>query len=108
MVIFCATVSYIFEMQGGAPFVLTGRINAGLPNIEPPAFSRAFGNQTESFIDMTKNLKSGVLIIPLVSIIGNVAIAKAFCMILTTYYLKFYQFLFKSNRIFFRRISFII
>lgn len=67
-------------MYNGAPFILTGHIDAGLPSIDPPPFSRTIGqNQTESFIDMTKNFSFGILIIPLVSILGNVAIAKAFC-----------------------------
>lgn len=79
VVVLCAITSYIFEMYGGAPYVLTGHINAGLPIVEPPPFSRTFGNQTESFIDMTKNFKFGILIIPLIAIIGNIAIAKAFC-----------------------------
>ncbi|KYM96787.1 Sodium-independent sulfate anion transporter [Cyphomyrmex costatus] len=65
-------------MNGGAPYILTGHIDAGLPIVEPPSFSRTIGNQTESFIDITKNLKFGILIVPLISIIGNVAIAKAF------------------------------
>lgn len=79
VVVLCAITSYIFEMHGGAPYVLTGHIDAGLPTVELPPFSRTFGNQTESFIDITKNFKFGILVIPLIAIIGNVAIAKAFC-----------------------------
>lgn len=79
VVVLCAVASYIFETHGGAPYILTGHIDAGLPTVKPPPFSRTVGNQTETFIDMTKNLKFGILVIPLVSIIGNVAIAKAFC-----------------------------
>ncbi|XP_011265430.1 sodium-independent sulfate anion transporter [Camponotus floridanus] len=79
VVILCAVTSYIFEMHDGAPFILTGHIHAGLPSIDPPPFSRTIGqNQTESFIDMAKNFNFGILVIPLLSIIGNVAIAKAF------------------------------
>lgn len=79
VVVLCAVASYIFETHGGgAPYVLTGHIVAGLPTVEPPPFSRTIGNQTETFIDMTRNFKFGILVIPLISIIGNVAIAKAF------------------------------
>ncbi|XP_029173687.1 sodium-independent sulfate anion transporter-like [Nylanderia fulva] len=79
VIILCAATSYIFEMYDGAPFILTGHIDAGLPSVELPPFSRTIGqNQTESFIDMAKNFKFGLLVIPLISIIGNVAIAKAF------------------------------
>ncbi|XP_076655669.1 sodium-independent sulfate anion transporter [Halictus rubicundus] len=78
VVIICAVISYVYESQGGAPFVLTGHIDAGLPSVEPPPFSRTVGNQTETFMDMCRNLGTGILIVPLISIIGNVAIAKAF------------------------------
>ncbi|XP_031837112.1 sodium-independent sulfate anion transporter isoform X2 [Nomia melanderi] len=78
VVILCAVISYVYESRGGAPFVLTGHIEAGLPSVQPPAFSRTVGNQTETFVDMCKNLGTGILIVPLISIIGNVAIAKAF------------------------------
>ena len=78
VVILCAVVSYVYESRGGAPFVLTGHIDAGLPSVEPPPFSRVVGNQTETFLDMCGNLGTGILIVPLISIIGNVAIAKSF------------------------------
>ncbi|CAK9817230.1 Sodium-independent sulfate anion transporter [Anthophora quadrimaculata] len=78
VVILCAVVSYIYENRGGAPFYLTGHINAGLPSITPPPFSRNTRNETETFVDMCKNLGTGILVVPLISIIGNVAIAKAF------------------------------
>ncbi|XP_071637302.1 sodium-independent sulfate anion transporter isoform X2 [Temnothorax longispinosus] len=78
VVVLCAVASYIFETHGGAPYILTGHIDAGLPIVEPPPFSRTVGNQTETFIDMAKKFKFGILVIPFISIIGNVAIAKAF------------------------------
>ncbi|XP_043522296.1 sodium-independent sulfate anion transporter-like isoform X2 [Frieseomelitta varia] len=78
VVILCAVASYIFENRGGAPFILTGHIDSGLPSVDPPSFSRNVGNQTETFVDMCKNLGTGIIIVPLISIIGNVAIAKAF------------------------------
>lgn len=81
MVILCAVASYIFEIHDrGAPFTLTGHIDAGLPSVAPPPFSRTVGeNRTASFVDMTRDLNTGILVVPLISIIGNVAIAKAFC-----------------------------
>ncbi|XP_054007731.1 sodium-independent sulfate anion transporter-like [Hylaeus anthracinus] len=78
VVIICAVVSYIYENRGGAPFILTGHIDAGLPSVEPPTFSKTVGNNTETFLDMCKNLGTGIVIVPLISIIGNIAIAKAF------------------------------
>lgn len=79
VVIVCALVSYIYETRGGAPFILTGHIDAGLPAIKLTSFSRTVGNHTETFFDMCGTFGTGILIVPLISIIGNVAIAKAFC-----------------------------
>jgi len=81
IVVLCAVISYIFEMYDRAPFILTDHIEPGLPNFEPAPFSRTIGNQTESFVDMAKSFKFGILVVPFISIIGNVAIAKAFCML---------------------------
>ncbi|XP_076624180.1 sodium-independent sulfate anion transporter isoform X1 [Colletes latitarsis] len=78
VVILCAVVSYVYENHGGAPFILTGHIDAGLPSVGPPSFSRIAGNRTETFVDMCKNLGTGIVVVPLISIIGNIAIAKAF------------------------------
>ncbi|XP_017892165.1 sodium-independent sulfate anion transporter-like [Ceratina calcarata] len=78
VVIACATVSYVYENRGQAPFSLTGHIQAGLPSIDPPLLSISVNNQTVTFLDMCKNLGTGIVIVPLISIIGNVAIAKAF------------------------------
>lgn len=79
VVILCAVASYVFENHGEVPFALTGNIDAGLPTIAPPSFSITVGNRTETFVEICKNLGSGIVIVPLISIIGNVAIAKAFC-----------------------------
>lgn len=78
VVILCAVASYIFENHGEVPFALTGHIDAGLPTIAPPSFSISVENRTETFVEICKNLGSGIVIVPLISIIGNVAIAKAF------------------------------
>ncbi|XP_076752208.1 sodium-independent sulfate anion transporter [Xylocopa sonorina] len=78
LVVLCAVASYIYENQGGIPFLLTGHIEAGLPKLAPPPFSINTGNHTETFLDMCKNLGTGIVVVPLISIIGNVAIAKAF------------------------------
>ncbi|XP_047355968.1 sodium-independent sulfate anion transporter-like [Vespa velutina] len=78
VVLLCAVASYIFEIRDGAPFLLTGHIDAGLPRVEPPSFTINVGNETQTFIDICKHFSSGIIVVPLISIIGNVAIAKAF------------------------------
>lgn len=61
-------------------FILTGNIVAGLPTFQPPPFST---NDTNSgtvvnFQGMANKLGSGLVIIPLLAILENMAIAKAF------------------------------
>lgn len=100
VVILCAVASYIFENHGEVPFALTGHIDAGLPTIAPPSFSISVENRTETFVEICKNLGSGIVIVPLISIIGNVAIAKAFCKFSSS---RIFDFLIKltSRSIFF-------
>lgn len=79
VVVLCALASYIFEARNSeAPFLLTGHIDAGLPRVSSPPFTLSFRNHTESFVDICKHFSSGIIVVPLISIIGNVAIAKAF------------------------------
>ncbi|XP_069685134.1 sodium-independent sulfate anion transporter-like isoform X2 [Periplaneta americana] len=78
VVVICAAMAYGFENNGKAPFKLTGHIEAGLPIARPPPFSTFYGNQTHDFFDMAKHLGSGIAIVPIIAILGNVAIAKSF------------------------------
>lgn len=78
VVVICAVAAYIFEIYSMVPFILTGHIRAGLPSIGPPHFSTVSGNQTLGFLEMCETLKTGIIVVPLISVIGNVAIAKAF------------------------------
>lgn len=78
VVVICAVISYVFKSHGQTPFVLTGQIEAGLPHAGLPPFSTFYGNQTHSFTDMVSHLGSGLAIVPIIAILGNVAIAKSF------------------------------
>ena len=69
-------------------FILTGEIDGGLPPFELPDFTYDYnetlpsGNSTEIHLDfsgMVKELGSAILIIPLITILESVAIAKSFC-----------------------------
>ena len=55
-----------------------GKITAGLPHVQPPAFDTTVGNTTYTAGDMLSHLGSGLAVVPLVAILSNVAIAKAF------------------------------
>lgn len=71
----------------------TGTVQAGLPNIGLPPFSTTIGDKTYSFVEMCEELGSSVILVPVIAILGNVAIAKTFCKYLTeflsSYYLKY-------------------
>lgn len=99
VVLICAFTAFIFEVNEMKPFSLTGKFSkdkargiifmysllfldkvaAGLPTVAPPPFSAFANNQTYAFEDMVFKLGGGVVVVPLIAILGNVAIAKAFC-----------------------------
>ncbi|XP_014362054.2 sodium-independent sulfate anion transporter [Papilio machaon] len=57
---------------------LSGRVEAGLPQLRLPPLSAEVGNRTLGFVDMVRELGTGVLLLPLVMVLANIAIAKAF------------------------------
>ncbi|GLG94259.1 Uncharacterized protein GBIM_01501, partial [Gryllus bimaculatus] len=59
-----------------------GQIKPGLPAFQLPPFSAQIGNVTYSFPEMCKELGSGIILIPIVAVLANVAIAKAFSTII--------------------------
>ena len=54
------------------------RVEPGLPSLKPPYFEIVEGNRTVSFMEMATELKSGIFVIPIVAVLINVSIAKAF------------------------------
>ena len=88
IVVVCALMAYGFdpvlpeeqEDLRNTTFILTGNIEAGLPPFQPPPFS--FNNtdtgEHMGFVGMVSELGAAIIIIPLVAILENVAIAKAF------------------------------
>ncbi|XP_068084506.1 sodium-independent sulfate anion transporter isoform X2 [Anabrus simplex] len=71
-------VAYIFYTYGETPFSLTGKIGKGLPPFQPPPFSTIYNNRTYEFLDMTSELGTSLITLPLIAILETVAIAKAF------------------------------
>ncbi|XP_011860503.1 PREDICTED: sodium-independent sulfate anion transporter-like [Vollenhovia emeryi] len=81
VVLITATIAYQFEAYtGSVPFRLSGKIEAGLPKVSLPPFSSQVGNQTYTFFDMCAHYGLGLGILPVISVLANVAIAKAFAM----------------------------
>lgn len=61
------------------PFKLSGKVASGIPQFHIPAFSVEIHNQTVSFLEICEDLGTGIILIPLVAVLANVAIAKSFC-----------------------------
>ncbi|XP_063240339.1 sodium-independent sulfate anion transporter-like isoform X2 [Bacillus rossius redtenbacheri] len=78
VVLICSVIAFKLSSNGITPFLLSGRIQSGLPPLGPPSFSARSGNSTYSFVQMCEQLGSGIAVVPLVSVLANVAIAKAF------------------------------
>lgn len=76
------------ETSGRNPFLLTGYIPPGLPSLALPPFSiqPKPGNVTagivpesgETFLEMVQSLGYGLIIVPLIALLENVSVCKAF------------------------------
>lgn len=60
------------------PFKLSEKVDAGVPSFQLPDFSVESDNKTIGFVEICRDIGSGLILLPLVSILANVAIAKAF------------------------------
>lgn len=78
VVLVCTVIAYVLHTRGYSPFILTGSIEAGLPTVSLPPTSTVIDGKYYGFFDMVSHLGSGLLVVPLIAIISNIAIAKAF------------------------------
>ncbi|XP_066259339.1 sodium-independent sulfate anion transporter-like [Euwallacea similis] len=78
VVVVSASVAYALEYKGSAPFRLTGFVRPGLPTISLPPFSTQVESKPYSFLDMVSVLGSAIIIVPILSILQNYAIAKVY------------------------------
>ncbi|CAK1547397.1 unnamed protein product [Leptosia nina] len=79
IVVFSASLlAFILFRNDIIPFHLTGTIEGGLPRFGPPPFSTIVNNVTLGFDQMLATFGPGGLVMPLVTILESVAIAKAF------------------------------
>ena len=79
VVVACGVAAALLDNHDHRPFRLTGEVKAGLPQLQPPPMSAQVGNRTLSFLDMASSLGSAVLVVPLLSILENISLAKVFC-----------------------------
>ncbi|KAK0093334.1 hypothetical protein PV326_013778 [Microctonus aethiopoides] len=77
LVIACGVLGYTFTTN--TPFQLIGKLPSGMPSVQFPPFGFIKeDNTTVSFIDMCTNLGSGLFVLPLIALMEDVAICKAF------------------------------
>lgn len=73
----------ILFVSGFGYFILfqcAGQVERGLPPLNLPPFSAPGpGNTTLSFTDMVSSYGGGLLVVPVVGVLANIAIAKSFC-----------------------------
>lgn len=79
VVVSCSVLAYLVDnSDGNSPLVLTGHVRSGLPPFALPPFSTTVGNTTYNFGEMCSKLGSSIFLVPVIGVLGNVAIAKAF------------------------------
>lgn len=81
MVLTCSLLAYLLQPTdptAESAFVLTGKLQSGLPPFQLPPFHTSFSNQTFDFTAMCTELGSSIVLVPVIAVLGNVAIAKAF------------------------------
>ncbi|GAB1859022.1 Sodium-independent sulfate anion transporter [Camponotus japonicus] len=79
VVIICSAIAYKYDSsESGSPFILTGPVRSGLPPFGFPPFSTRVNNQTFTFTQMCSELNTAIVLVPIIGVLGNVAIAKAF------------------------------
>ncbi|CAG9786111.1 unnamed protein product [Diatraea saccharalis] len=78
VVILCSVTAYVMERHSSDFFKLTGTVREGLPSWSTPPFSTSYGGRNVTFIEMCSDLGSSIVLVPVIGVLGNVAIAKAF------------------------------
>ncbi|XP_076646094.1 sodium-independent sulfate anion transporter [Halictus rubicundus] len=79
VVLVCAVMCWFLENHlGSSPVQLTGHVKQGLPEFQLPPFQTIHKNQTYNFVDMVSALGSGCMVIPLLSLLETISIAKVF------------------------------
>lgn len=64
-------------------FQVIGFIPAGFPTVQPPPFGYIKNNETIYVGDMLSTLGSNLIVLPLIALLENIAICKAFCKLST-------------------------
>ncbi len=83
--VICLGIAYFIDSdvdwdEPDTTFKLTGEIPVGLPNVTVPDFVIEIDGHEEDFGGILSTLGSALIIIPIIAILENIAIGKAFGM----------------------------
>lgn len=82
LVLVSSLAAFYASQQGQTPFILTGEVRPGLPSFSLPPFETSYSNNGTTvemgFVDMISELGSSIALVPIIAVLGNVAISKAF------------------------------
>ncbi|KAG5889883.1 hypothetical protein JTB14_032782 [Gonioctena quinquepunctata] len=82
LVIVCGFIGHSFYLNGPMPFKLIGDVPQGMPAVRVPSFgfTKVVNGtvESESLATMLSNLGGAVIIVPLIVILENIAVCKAF------------------------------
>lgn len=82
IVLISSTFAYYADQYEEKPFILTGKVKSGLPEPALPPFETSYINNGTvvqmGFMDMVSELGSSIALVPIIAVLGNVAISKAF------------------------------
>uniref|UniRef100_T1IX47 STAS domain-containing protein n=1 Tax=Strigamia maritima TaxID=126957 RepID=T1IX47_STRMM len=73
-----AAIAYYLSVRDINVLTLTAGVDAGLPVFHLPPFSIVQNNVTHDFIDMCKDLGPGIFLVPVLSILQHLVVAKVF------------------------------
>ncbi|XP_055912234.1 sodium-independent sulfate anion transporter [Eupeodes corollae] len=83
IVLISSTLAYYTCQGESCIFVLTGKVKGGLPDFSLPSFNTTILSENntaieQNFTEMMNELGSSIIILPVIAVLGNVAISKAF------------------------------
>ncbi|XP_050432782.1 sodium-independent sulfate anion transporter-like [Adelges cooleyi] len=78
VVLVSATIAYFLIEDGRSPLALTGTIVNGIPRFRFPFLDYEDEDEKFTFVEALTKLWPGVIVVPLVSILSTISVAKAF------------------------------
>ncbi|XP_030369900.1 sodium-independent sulfate anion transporter isoform X2 [Scaptodrosophila lebanonensis] len=81
VVFFCGLLIFVWVHKSSLaaiPFALTAKVDSAQINFKLPPFAFEHQNRTYVFTDILQELGSAIIVLPIVAVLANVAIAKAF------------------------------